>query len=79
MRRLLDSKSYISVYWPSEFVSEHLSVIKYCVYQKGLLMWTNLETEISEGTFSALPPIQEKITEIQELRPYFENMLHFKY
>ena len=39
----------------------------------------NLETEISEGTFSPLPPIQERSlspSEIQELRPYFEAMLN---
>ena len=42
-------------------------------------MQTNLETEISEGTFSPLPPIQERSlspSEIQELRPYFEAMLN---
>ena len=42
-------------------------------------MQTNLETEISEGTFSSLPPIQERSlshSEIQELHPYFEAMLN---
>ena len=57
MRRFLDSKSCAPTYWPSEFVDEYFPVLKHCTYQKGSLMQTNLETEISEGTFSPLPPI----------------------
>ena len=78
MRRFLDSKSYAPVYWPSEFASEYLPVLKRCVYQKGSLMQTNLDTEIGEETFSPLPPIKERSlssSELRELRPYFEAML----
>lgn len=42
-------------------------------------MQTNLETEINQGAFSPLPPIQEmslSSSEIQEVRPYFEAMLN---
>ena len=42
-------------------------------------MQTNLETEISEETFSPLPPIQERSlssSEIQERRPYFKAILN---
>ena len=78
MRRFLDSKSCAPAYWPPEYVNEYFPVLKHCTYQKGSLMQTNLETEISEGTFSPLPPIQEESltsSQMQELHSYFQNML----
>ena len=62
MHRFLDSKAYAPVYWPPEFVEQYLPVLKHCTYQKGSLMQINLETEITEGTFSPLPPVQEVLT-----------------
>ena len=75
MRRFLDSKEYAPHKWPKEFAKDYLPLLNHCIYNKGSLMQTNLETEIQSQKYRALPPIREFVlSEIQksELRRYFD-------
>ena len=73
MRRFLDSKAYSPVHWPVEHSEEYLPLLRHSVYNKGSLMPTNLETELSSNSYIALPPVKEvALTQCQilELHPY---------
>ena len=79
MRRFLDSKAYSPVYWPNEYVSEYLSVLRPFAYNKGSLMQTTLEAELSaQGTIKALPTVKEHVlsqSQMQEVKLIFGEIL----
>jgi len=78
MHRFLDSKAYAPIYWPQELAAEYLTLSQCPVYQKGSLMQTNLEIEISSQGFIPLPSVQEVAlspSQKLELQPHFERKL----